>query len=122
MVNAQESHTKRKHLETWKNTERRRHGVDSSRSTAGRNKSWNKAQDPGHFLGEDRKDYVLTSETVKAKNGRIDENPFIGTHHEAIILETVMGKIDEKQTNRANIKSWRPWPQRYEQEEELERG
>ena len=70
-------------------------------------KEWDKHEILGNHAVGTQVDYVLTSETVKAKSCRLVENTFMSTNHKAVFPETVMCKEEKKHTNKTNIKNWK---------------
>ena len=65
--------------------------MDSGSSTTGRDvykKRVDKHETLDNFAVGTRVDCVLTSETVKAKRCRVEQNTFTSTDHRAVFLET----------------------------------
>ena len=67
-------------------------------------REWDKHEMLDNLAVGTQVDYGLTSETVKAKSCRIEENTFMSTDQKAVFLETDMSKEGTKHTHKTNIK------------------
>ena len=68
-------------------------------------KDWDKQEVMGNLTLATQVDTILTSETVKAKSCRVEENTFTSTDHKAGFQETDTSKEEKKRANKTNIKN-----------------